>query len=613
MKTYIVICIVAIAILGFAVYSGSLDNKFVWDDHLLVTDNGLIRSWENIPRIMTENVGYGPGGSFILYRPVQILSYLVDHSVWRLDVRGYHLTSIILHILTALALFWFILTLFKDRALSFFTALLFIAHPVHTEAVAYISGRADILAGLFILVTLTFYIRGMFTAAVSAYCLALFSKEYSIIAPVLILLYHFIFRVRIKSPSRIWLYGLITGLYVMLRFAVSESFLGSLSFAHSIAERVPGFFVAVSNYARILLVPSDLRMEYGNPLFDFSDPRSVYGILITAALSIIWFKCRENRIIRFAVPWFFLTILPVSNIYPMNAYMAEHWLYLPSIGFFLVLAGGINHIYKTARYRPAAILILGAVLVYYSYLTVNQNFYWRDPVEFYKRTIRYAPESARLYGNLGTEYSNSGRGPDAIASYRKAIFIEPSYAVAYNNLGTEYNNAGDLDKAKRFYKKAIALSPRYAKPHYSLGMLYASMGKIEKAIASYEKAIELNPSYSEAYNNLAVLHNLAGDREAALTAYSNALKADPSNVDIYNCIGNICSSLGRHEEASVYYKKAIKIDPASAEAYNNLGTELGLSGRTGEAIEMFEKARRIDPDKAIYIHNLDLAREAAGR
>lgn len=647
MKKRNIICVLIIVSLSFVVYANSLNNKFVWDDHFLITDNPLVKSWSGISRVMTEDVGYGPKGSFILYRPAQILSYILDYSVWRLDARGYHITNIAIHALAALALFWFINTLFGDRTLSLFTALVFAVHPVHTEAVTYIAGRADLLAGLFILASLTLYIKGMYAASVVIYIPALFSKEYSVILPFLILLYHGIFRVKVRSAARIWLFAFVTVSYLTLRFIISRPLAGSLSFLGSAAARVPGFFAAIANYIRILFVPADLHMEYGSGLFGFNDQAPLAGLLMTAALFFLWSMRRKNKIIRFAVPWFFLTLLPVSNIYPMNAYMAEHWLYLPSISFFLLLGSAINSAYKIRPHRPAAILCLGVIIAGYSYLTVTQNFRWADPIEFYRMTIGYAPASARLYGNLGTEYSGMGLGAEAMDSYKKAISTDPSYTIAYNNLGTEYKNVGDYARAKRLYEKAIALSPGYASPYYNLGILYNSSGEEEKAITCYKKAIELLPRYAEAYNNLGNIYRHRGDtieavrlyekaidadknchmaysnisavyiasgrKEKAVEALKNVVRLDPENVEARNNIGNIYSSLGKHREAVLAYSSAIRIKPDFAESYNNLGTELGLAGRTKEAIVMFGKALQIDPDNSTYNHNLRLAREAADR
>ena len=157
-------CILIIVILGSLVYANSLGGEFIWDDLSFIRDNAFLKDWSNVPHIFTEtattsmDVG---GGSvrYNLYRPLQWLTFMADYSVWKLNPLGYHLTNIFLHISAALILFWFIALLFRSRMLSFLTALFFVIHPVHTEAVAYISGRADPLGLIFMLSSFGFYIK----------------------------------------------------------------------------------------------------------------------------------------------------------------------------------------------------------------------------------------------------------------------------------------------------------------------------------------------------------------------------------------------------------------------------------------------------------------------
>ncbi len=340
MKKSAIVQIILIIALGIIVYSNCLDGKFVWDDFGLVKDNSLIRSWRNIPEIFTEGMG-GDNSNF--YRPLQIISYAADYSLWGLNSVGYHLTNTLLHILAALAVYWLINILFSSQALAFLTAALFVVNPLHTESVSYISTRSDPLSLLFISLTLIFYIKSLPGArpvasalSLASCLLALLSKENSIIIPLLILLYHYTFKIKLK-PRLFFSISLIVLAYVILRLTLLKSF---VSISPVLFRRVPGFFAALSEYMRLLLLPVNLHLEYGNRLFAIFHPRAILGLAIFVFLIAAAVRRRNrDQLLFFAIAWFFLALLPVTSIYAINySFMMEHWLYLPSVGFFLVLS-----------------------------------------------------------------------------------------------------------------------------------------------------------------------------------------------------------------------------------------------------------------------------------
>jgi len=145
-KMHIFFSVLLIIILGFAIYGNSLYGQFIWDDKYLIEKNITITNWSNLPRIFTEDIVSGAGRRSQSYRPFQMLTYMIDFSLWKSDVRGYHLTNVLLHILVALGIYGLIITIFKDNLLSLLTGIFFVVHPIHTEAVTYVSGRADSLA-----------------------------------------------------------------------------------------------------------------------------------------------------------------------------------------------------------------------------------------------------------------------------------------------------------------------------------------------------------------------------------------------------------------------------------------------------------------------------------
>lgn len=518
--------IVLIIILGLVVYLNALKGDFIWDDECVIKNNISIRSWSNVSKVFATDMGMGGRDRFIFYRPLQLFSYFIDYSIWKLNPIGYHLTNILLHILVALTLCWLVNIIYSDAALSLLAAALFVVHPIHTEAVAYISGRGDALAVLFMLLCFIFYIKGkkLYILMLLSYALSLLSKENALILPVLLLVYHYAFKKNFKREF-LSIIGLAF-IYVLLRMTLLKAALPHALYFTTSFRRIPAFFAAITNYTRLILLPFGLHMEYGDKLFKLVHPRAIIGIALLVSFLIYAFKMRDrSNVTFFSITWFFTSLLPFSNIYPLPFYMAEHYLYLSSMGFFLILAKGLRSIYNDKNVRGFAAVLTTVLLVFYSLLTIRQNEYWKDPVTLYNRILRYEPDSSRVHYNLGITYYNLDKKAAAMNSFKKAIEIDPNFAYAYNNLG----------------------------------VIYKEMDNKEEAIALFKRIIEIDPSYMQAYANLCSVYVIMGRIDKAIDLYKNAGVAS-SDAEIYNKIGLICRANSRNEEAVKLFKKAREID-----------------------------------------------------
>lgn len=641
-----IIAMLLIAVCAFIVYSNSLNNKFVWDDYVTVKENPSIKSWFNLLKILTEDLGLVGGKRHILYRPLQMLTYMIDYSFWKLNEIGYHLTNIALHILMALCIYWLVMLLSKgDAFLAFLTGALFVIHPIHTNAVTYISGRADSLCGIFMILSFILYIKSLssnralpYFLCLAAYFLSLLSKEYALILPVLLLLYNIAFRKSFRAKE-FFSIVLIACLYIAMRMRVSPFLVSRMSGADSALDRIPAFFAAMTDYARLLFLPFNLHMEYGWGSFLFTDPKVLAGVALFLALIIYALVERKrNALLFFSVSWLLLAMLPFSNLYRLNAYMAEHWLYIPSIGFFIIISIVISSLCRRKERGFFGIALGIGLFVLYSSVTINQNRYWKDPVTIYKRTLKFAPRSAALYNNLACEFKESGNVEEAIRLYKRAIELDPNCEEAYANLGTVYNQISRRDKAAYLFNKSIEVNPEYTNAYLKLALLYGSSGKQGKALGLFKKALELDPKSAGIYNDIGNLYKDMGDRKSAGASYLKALELDPSNAESYNNLGivsndigrveesielfnkaikldpglvkahinlaNAYSQLGRNEEAYILYKKVIMMDPANADAYNNLGTLYKALGRDKEALSAYKMAANVDPKYAPALMNL---------
>jgi tetratricopeptide (TPR) repeat protein len=558
-------CVFLIVLLGIGAYANTLHSPFLWDDNFLITDNASIKKTSGITQIFTQRVRAG-GRDYNFYRPVQMATYLLDYAIGKLRVEGYHITNIALHILATLCLFWLLSVLFQDHLLACLTSLLFITHPVHTEAIAYISGRSDPLALIFILLTFIFYIKQtrhnnfiFIVAMCSSYILGLLSRELSLIFLLFLFFYHGIFNEKIKAKNIAPLV-ILTLLYIFLRTTFFKTIPSSSD--ATLGERLPGFLAALPTYLRLLVVPVRLHMEYGKPLFSWAHPQVFLGIaiLIGGGFAIARFRKSKNTIALFSISWFIITLLPVSNLFPINAFMAEHWLYMPSIGYFLLISYGLKKIAEK-NHQKITLLLAACLILFYAFLTVRQNLIWSNPKILYETTLRYgSSRNSKIYSNLGNIYRDESRYEEAIQLYKKAIQYDPAYAIAYSNLGRTYRIMNKNDEAIRTYLRAIEISPM-EEAYNGLGNVYRNIGKYVEAIASYEKAAELCPGCAAIYFNL----------------------------------GNIFAETDRTEKAKESFLKALELNPDYVEVLINLGFLYSRRGETQKARECFQKAKKINP------------------
>ena len=419
-----------LAALGIAAYANSIDGAFVWDDNILIADNPVVKSWSTVPALSAKGFvvpRYVKEG--LLYRPIEMITYIADYSIGGSYPPTYHITNLIFHILSSFAVFMLVSVLYRDTALAVFTGALFTVHPALTEAVSYISGRSDVLAALFMLAALLFYIRSLdggpvpLALACALFVSALLSKEVSIIFPALIMVYHYSSsrkaRIRMMAP-----FLAAAAVYVLFAVKFLNAAPPDVSiFCRNAIERVPGFFAALSGYLRLLVAPSGLHMDYGNARFNFTDWRVMSGaaVFIFFILCAVTLRRISSGRFTFGLLWFLVALVPYSGIYPSSDFMAERRLYLPSIGFFLVTASFFRAVYGLKRARAATTIAFCAILVVLLRLTIFQNISWKDPVDFYERTLLYSPGSVRANLDLALIYERKGQHAEVVEIYRELL------------------------------------------------------------------------------------------------------------------------------------------------------------------------------------------------
>lgn len=578
MHTYKRYIIALIIIAGCVAYANVVGGKFIWDDDLLVKKNLYVRDFSYLPQIFTKGIDASEGMRYQFYRPIQILIYAVGHYLWGFSPVGYHLVSILLHILAALGVYALARALSATPLLAGLAALFFTVHPIQTEAVSYIAGMADPLATVFFLLAYNIYIRYpkarpeasgnvsrllrstlLIFVLAAAYAVALFSRENTLILPVLLILYHIVFRKKVALLPFVAVV-IVAAAYLVVRTDLIPFVAPHRYITTTVLQRLPGFFAAFAEYLRLLVAPIDLHMEYGMKFFSWADPAVIAGAVALLALLVACVRQRTaDPLLAFSIGWFLVTLLPHSNIYPLTAYMAEHWLYLPSVGACMAAAIIITRAAAVPALRSAVTVVTVALLCGAAALTMAQNGYWKEPIAFYERTIRFSPSNAKLYNVLGLEYEAAGKIEKALAAFHTAVEIDPKFVGAYNNIALAYNFAG----------------------------------RPAEAVEACEKALEIDPKFGAAYNNLGIAYHQLGRKEEAVAIFAKAVSCDPRNPFFYNSLGNAFGDIGKTDDAIAAYRKAIEINPYYADAYVNLSITYFERKEYARAIAACDKARAL--------------------
>jgi len=578
-----------------AVYANSLFDSFVWDDYWVVVDNNFIKSWKNFPLIFSKDY---LASAYVLryqekdrlnsgeltYRPVVTVSYFIDYALYNLRPWGYHFTNIILHMFNGVLLYFLICLIVKNKQLSFLSSLLFILHPVNVEVVNCISFREDLLAFLFFISSLILFIkfdnygRGkkvyIYAISLLLYVLALFSKEMAITLPLILMSYDYYFvlgrnikKVLSNFKSRYLGYILVSLFYLWFVFFYMVN-------KQRVPSQYPGgnFYInfltmskVVATYIKSLFLPLNIYGTIASFAFDPSfAEHSLLSLTVLASLFLI-FIClfvviklrRILPIVSFSIAWFFLALMPVYNIIPLDNIMAWRYLYIPSVGFCLLAASLLLRLKTAKKY---AII---AVLLFYSIFTIIGNMFWKDSVTLWLETQRHYPKNVLVYNNIGCGYGIIGKHGKAIDFFHKAIEVKPDYTLAYYNLGLSYMHIGRIEQAIPFYEKAIELCGDFVQAYHGLAYIYLtnpSLNKVNDSISLYEKVIEIYPASAEAYNNMGVAYEKLGNIKEAIRCYNKAVEINPQYAGAYYNLASAHKQIGEEGAADRYYTKAKEVE-----------------------------------------------------
>lgn len=520
------------------------------DDRHLITENTCIRTFKNIGHILSSEFFENVDG-FNFYRPLVTLSNMFDYSIWKLNPFGYHLTNCILHFIVTFLIYMLLFHFFKSYSIALFLSLVYSTHPSATEAIAYIPGRAEPLALIFLLLSFLLFIYfwqsqpqkwAYYILSVTSLFLACLSKETAVVFPAFLFLYSLTSdknkSCRLKNKILTVTPYFLTALSVLfLRYIILKNAGGSFinTSATALYIRIINAPLLIPKYIWMFICPRPFVFEQSLTHYaSFFNPFVLSGLVSTILLIVLMSRFYRSRIALGGM-WFLAFIFPVSGIVPINALLHHHWLYIPSVGLLIILGElllKLNKILKGSYYNKVAFRYLPMfsgviILLFFSTLTIEQNGYFKDEVTFYKKTIEKAPQSYRMHHNLGLVYLEKGLYETAIAKFKKAIELNPDSIYPYVNLGYVYQAKNFTTAAERIFKRAVKIKPSSYLPYCYLAKLYSDTGRFSESIELYKKAIFLKPKNPVIYYNLAVAYDKNGNAQDSIKAYQKNYSIEP--------------------------------------------------------------------------------------
>jgi tetratricopeptide (TPR) repeat protein len=565
--------LIFITVVGLAAYSNSFKAPFTFDDERYIKRNPTIKDFSyftDTSRADSLHLG-DVIKRYLRTRYVAYLSFWANFKTGGLSVWGYHATNLAVHLSSSLLLYAFVVLTFrtpfliksrlngKSEQIALFAALLFVSHPVQTEAVTYITQRFASLAAMFYLLAFVAYTSSRLTENIRAgyalYALSLAScvlsmksKEIAFTLPLVLVLYEFLFFTGPVKRRAVFLAPLLlTMLIIPVEYINERMPAGDLSYAVREATRLQSEmprleylftqFRVLATYARLLVLPVNQNFDYDYPasgsIPDSHACLSFMFLLLVMGLGIyLFYRSRrrpELRLVSFGIFWFYVALSVESGIFPISEIICEYRVYLPSVGAFTGIAASMfigSALIKNRLINGAVTASLVLAIIALSVLTYSRNALWLDQAGLLEDTVGKSPSKARPRVNLGLVYFRKGRIDDAVEQYVAALELKPYNIVALNNLGTAYLEKGMVEEAIGYYRASLNIR-LHTGTIYNLARAYQRKGMMEKAIENYRLALTLRPDSPRAHLNLGLAYLKKGWREKAEEEFRAALRLNP--------------------------------------------------------------------------------------
>jgi protein O-mannosyl-transferase len=622
---------------NFLLYANCLFNGFVFDDHSQIELNPYVHSFRYVGKLFGTSLLAQQGKQAVpnFYRPLTNFTFLVGYKLFGESPLGYHLISILLHCTAVWLVFLVGSKLFRSDWLGLLAAFLFSVHPAHVEPIAWIDAVGDPLVTVFLLLAFLCYFRldqpgSSSTKILSAgmllaFAAALFTKETAVIFPVLAMIFEHFYRAdraETRWTKKLARYGslwLTFAAYIALRVAaVGQLIPSQLHSEVTPGEAVFSAIALVGQYARKLIWPAPLVAFYpfqkSTSLFQ---PPVLLGLcVIVGALALFVFLWRRAHLYSFTLLWMALAIAPALNTRWMTASVfAERYLYLPSVAFSWLVAGGLlwmwNRAGEKARItRLAMAAALGLVCCLAAYASVARSSDWRSDRSVVVSTLRVLPDSPHTHVQYGIFRWAEGDHAEAVREWQLALSLNPQSVEAMAELGRASLAEKNYDQAQQWLGKAIALKPNFATPHVLLGEVFLAQGKHGEAEAEFQRAIADNPTETEALNALGTFYLQNHRLEDAAREFQASAQIS-SVMSTWVSLGEIYNQLGQPDNAADAWSHVVALERFNPEAHRSLG-QIYLSRRQWNAAESeFQMCLLMNPKDPVALAGMEKIKAAS--
>ena len=648
------IAIASLFVVAFLLYANTIQHGYVLDDVAVITKNKFVQQGvAGIPELFKTGFYSGYFGyNNNLYRPLPLVTFAIGQSLWGNNSHPDHLVNVLFYAIACCILFYMLLQLFgKHRwLLAYIITLLFITHPIHTEVVANIKSRDEILAFIFCCLSLIFCFRYIVNKSLFALLfggLALFlgmlSKESAIAFMVIIPLAIYYFG-EINYGEKIKFWKDRNFIAVVLTLMVAVSFYFSIRYALfyndaktvtqvlpvdnvmsgvSFFERFPTAILVLGRYLLLLIWPYPLVFDYSFKtiaIVGWGDVTAWLSFIIISALKIFGLvMLPKKNYISFGIFFFLISIFIVSNIIvTIGSGMAERFLFTPALGYCIVIGvllmqqkKSAEFIFNAKQFQKFLFSILMVILSLFSYQTVTRNLAWKNQITLFSTDVKNAPKSARAHYSLGNQLIEDAKLEKDLAIRRdlfvkaeselkRTLFIFPDYAEAIISLGNLYQEQGDYAKAQEYLGKVSTSGigdsgSSQEQLLYNKANALLGLKDYNGAISYYQMAIAVNPKMVESYINMGIAYKEQNLFQDAIKSLETGLEINPKSSEAYLNLGTCYSAINDYKKAALNFNKALEIKSDFAEAYVNLGDLYNRSNKLAEAEVAFKKALDLNP------------------
>jgi len=584
--------IAIITILAAACYFQAAGYGFVYDDNVQIVRNPRIRSFANLKLAFTENFWAfaSANSSTNYYRPLQTVTYMMGYALDGISPSVFHWINIALHILASLAVFWLGMELLGSPTVALWGALFFCTHPMHTESVAWVAGITDVGCGLFYFISLAAYLRYRkggsrqdlhIAISLAAFLLALFYKEMALTLPVAVFLADYASEgkgARILDSNRLWRLTPFLGAlaaYLILRIHALGAFSRTtVALPIGAVDRILTTLYFVCRYVQDLLLP--IRQNPYHVFVPFSRlalREWLPGILLAAACAYFVRRVvRQDKRLAFLATFIVLAILPVLNLSGIgqNVY-SERYLYIPSAGFCLLVAGLFG---RYSGKKEFVVAIQAGIVLLLGLLTIGRHHIWQDDKTFCMETLAVSPDAVSMRNNLGKILFSEGDLEAARETFQAALISESRVfvrvprerAISLLGMSAVASEQGNLEDAWKWAVEARDLVPTLGDAYQSMGAIMLKQDRAAEAEGLLRRAVELEPGNAVAHANLGTSLFMQNDVPSAESELRRSIELDPSLAGPRVALASLLYETDRIIEARSLLQEALKLDPGNSQA-----------------------------------------------